>query len=164
MTAQIGENLRYEGKDYSMCTEPLNQYFALGGDVPKFESTCTALWRGYVGSWEIINKRLYLAQLSGNLEGGAEASMTTIFPDYPDRVFAHWYSGTLRVPDGKMLEYEHMGYGSTYETDIQINVEQGVVQQVTVQTNGISDDHNALEGYGIAAFTTFSNQNEVDKG
>ncbi len=79
-----------------MCTNPLSDYFAMGGANPGFESNCTALWRGYVGSWEIVDERLYLIGISGTLEGGVEASMTTMFPDFPDRVFAHWYSGTIR--------------------------------------------------------------------
>ncbi|MGH8560276.1 MAG: hypothetical protein ACRESZ_23055 [Methylococcales bacterium] len=41
---------------------------------------------------------------------GDDATLATIFPD---KVFAHWDSGTIRIPRGKMLEYGHMGYGST---------------------------------------------------
>lgn len=48
MTAQIAEKLRYQGEDVAMCTNPLNDYFAMGGINPRFESNCTALWRGYV--------------------------------------------------------------------------------------------------------------------
>ena len=60
MTAQIAERLHYQGEDVAMCTNPLSDYFAMGGVNPRFESNCTALWRGYVGSWEIVNDRLYL--------------------------------------------------------------------------------------------------------
>ena len=108
MTAQISEGLIYECQQLSMCTNPLGDYFAMGGDRPRFENNCTALWRGYVGTWEIVDGRLYLTELRGDLEGGGEASLATIFPDYPDRVFAHWYSGTIRIPQGKLLNYVHM--------------------------------------------------------
>ena len=107
MTAQIAERLRYQGEDVAMCTNPLSDYFAMGGTNPRFESNCTALWRGYVGSWEIIDDRLYLIGLNGTLEDGTDASLATIFPGFPDRVFAHWYSGTIRLPQGKQLEYVH---------------------------------------------------------
>ena len=99
MTAQIGEKLTYEGRELSMCTNPLGDYFTLGGVNPGFESNCTALWRGYVGSWEIVDGRLYLVGLSGTLESGDEASVATIFPGFADRAFAHWYSGTIRIPE-----------------------------------------------------------------
>ena len=113
MTAQIAERLNYLGEDVAMCTNPLSDYFAMGGTNPRFESNCTALWRGYVGSWEIVGDRLYLIGLTGTLEDGTDATQATIFPEFPDRVFAHWYSGTIRLPQGKQLEYVHMGYGST---------------------------------------------------
>ena len=60
MTAQIAERLRYEGQELSMCTNPLNDYFAMGGKNPGFQFKCTALWRGYVGSCEFVDGRLYL--------------------------------------------------------------------------------------------------------
>ena len=48
MTAQIAEKLRYQGEDVAMCTNPLSDYFAMGGTNPRFESNCTALWRGCI--------------------------------------------------------------------------------------------------------------------
>ena len=163
MTAQIGENLRYEGKDYSMCTEPLNQYFELGGAAPKFESPSSALWRGYIGKWEIIENRLYLIELEGFLEDEIKVTLEALFPNYPKRVFVHWYCGILRLPEGKMLKYEHMGYGSTFERDILIKIHQGVVKDVTIEENGVSDNPDGIDGYGAAAFTTFSCKKEEDK-
>ena len=63
MTAQIAERLLYEGSEHAMCTNPLDDYFAMAGARPLFASTSTALWRGYVGRWEIVNDRLYLVGL-----------------------------------------------------------------------------------------------------
>ena len=48
MTAQIAERFLYQGKALSLCTNPLDSYFAMGGFKPRFEASCTALWRGYV--------------------------------------------------------------------------------------------------------------------
>jgi len=39
----------------SMCTNLLNDYFSMGGGSQRFANNCTALWRGYVGDWEIID-------------------------------------------------------------------------------------------------------------
>ena len=88
-----------------MCAEPLGDYFALAGLEPPFDWTSTALWRGYVGTWEIIQSRLYLIGINGRLKTDEAATLASIFPDFPERVFAHWYSGTIRVPEGKLLEY-----------------------------------------------------------
>lgn len=155
MTAQIAETLHYQGEDLPMCTNPLGAYFAMGGFNPPFESNCTALWRGYVGRWEIVDGRLYLVELSGTLEDGTEASVATIFPDFPDRVFAHWYSGTIRIPQGKQLEYVHMGYGSTFERDLLLEVERGVLKNTRVRHNGTAESESAPEGYEVGAMTVF---------
>ena len=65
------------------------------------------------------------------------ANLETVFPGYPDRVFAHWYTGTLRVPQGKVLKYVHMGYQSTFESDMLIDVERGVVGEVRIRENEV---------------------------
>lgn len=155
MTAQISEKLIYEGQNLSMCTNPLEDYFAMGGDRPRFESNCTALWRGYVGTWKIVDGRLYLIKLLGDLEGGGEASLATIFPDYHDRVFAHWYSGTIRIPQGKLLNYVHMGYGSTYERDLFLEFEKGVLTYTRMRQNGHAEGDSGPEGYEIGGMTVF---------
>lgn len=59
MTAQIAERLRYQGEEQALCTQPLSDYFAMGGNNPGFDVGCSALWRGYVGPWEIKADRLY---------------------------------------------------------------------------------------------------------
>jgi len=60
LSAQISEKFLFEGENYAMCTNPLGDYCALGGELPKFASNCTALRHGYVGAWEIVCDRLYL--------------------------------------------------------------------------------------------------------
>lgn len=163
MTAQIAERLLYQGREVAMCTNPLSDYFAMGGYTPRFESNCTALWRGYVGRWEIVDERLYLIELHGTLEDGTEASVATIFPDFPERVFAHWYSGTIRIPQGKLLDYVHMGYGSTYERDLFLDIERGVVVATRVRHNGIADSDDAPEGYEVGAMTVFPRVKKDDR-
>ncbi len=142
MTAQFGERLNYDGQEMSMCTEPLGDYFALGGVNPGFGQEwpldCTALWRGYIGTWEVLGDRLYLVAIHKLvLNGPGTNFLETVFPGYPDRVFAHWYSGTLRIPQGNTLKYVHMGYQSTYERDMLIDVERGVIGEVRIRENEI---------------------------
>ncbi|MBL0421879.1 hypothetical protein JI739_16135 [Ramlibacter sp. AW1] len=135
MTAQITERLVYKGQDLPLCTEPLECYFSAGRARPCFESDCTALWRGYVGRWEIAGDRLYLTALQGLLEDGSLASLGVLFPHSHGRVFAEWYSGTLRVPMGRQIEYVHMGYASRYEKDLFLKIDQGVLKSKWMQRN-----------------------------
>ena len=136
-----------------MCTNPLDAYFSMGGRGPGFRLDSTALWRGYVGKWEIAGDRLYLIGLQATLDDGTRASLATLFPDFPARVFAHWYSGALRIPQGKQLKYVHMGYDSTFERDLLLDVARGVVQATRVRQNGRGGSEDAPEGYGIGAWT-----------
>lgn len=164
MTAQIAERLLYQGQTWSMCSNPLNDYFAFGGASPGFRWECTALWRGYVGLWEILDDRLYLLELNGTLEDGSAASLASVFPDYPERVFAHWYSGTLRIPQGRLLKYVHMGYGSTYERDLLLEIERGVVVASGVKHNGTAGCEDSDEGHRADGMTVFCPERAGDGG
>lgn len=160
MTAQISETIFYDGHELSMCSNPLGDYFVFAGIDPGFECDCTALWRGYMGTWEIREHRLYLIGLKGTLKGGASTSLEAFlpgvlsleafFPGFPDRVFAHWYSGNLRIPQGEMLKYVHMGYGSAYESDLIISIEKGVVKETHVRHNEIPSTPDTPKWYEIA--------------
>jgi hypothetical protein len=164
MTAQIAEKLLYQGESFRMFSKPLSDYFAQGGFKPDFSVTCTALWRGYVGDWEILGNRLYLVALCGTLEDGREVSLETVFPGFPDRVFAHWYSGTLRVPQGKQLEYVHMGFGSVYERNLFLEIEQGVLVGTRVRHNGVAESGSTHEGYRTGSMTVFPRQQNNSGG
>jgi hypothetical protein len=46
-----------------------------------------------------------------------------------------------------------MGYGSTYERDLFLEIEKGVLINTHIQQNGVSEQEDALEGYGVGAMT-----------
>lgn len=65
--------------------------------------------------------------LQGNLEDGRNGTLASLFPDYPQRVFAHWYTGTLCIPQGPAIRHDHGGYGATFERYLCLAVTRGVV-------------------------------------
>jgi hypothetical protein len=166
MTAQFTEKIILNGQKRSLCTDPLESFFEMSGmQRPEFRETCTALWRGYVGTWEMLADRLYLVDLNGTLRGGKVAKMTLIFPDFPDRVFAHWYSGVLRIPMGKLLRYVHGGYGSVYERDQFITVKKGIAVSTSLVVNGEVPGSDATEdAYAVHAMYTSSNDSDNERG
>ena len=85
---QTPEKIIYQGEKLKMCTEPLEDYFSKCGTRPKFQLSHTALWRRYIGCWEVVDDRLYLTDLSGWLEDGTKATVATVFPGFPDKVLA----------------------------------------------------------------------------
>jgi len=61
-----------------MYTEPVREYLTMSGVKLGFRAACSALWRGYIGSWEIVDGQLYLIGLGGTLQDGASASLPTV--------------------------------------------------------------------------------------
>lgn len=135
MTAQFSENLRYEGQDWRMHTEPLRDYLAREGITFNPTIVSTALWRHYVGSWEIVEDRLFLVGISGE-SNEKEISLQMLFPGHSGRVFADWFTGTIKAPHGRLLKYVHGGYASQYERDLLLEVDRGVVRERRVRENG----------------------------
>lgn len=85
--------------------------------------------------------RLYLKSFSARLADGRPATIDSLFANYsrqyldsvkaddpsnagPGRC-AFWCTGTLHCPFGARLKYVHSGYGSTYERDLLLSVEDG---------------------------------------
>ena len=157
MTAQATEKLRFEGRSLSLCAEPLREYLCRLDNPPKFEVYSTALWRGYIGHWVIESGRLYLDWLETfppEAEWKSTNGMHRVFDGASGPVFAHWYSGILRCPEGRLLNYVHMGYASLYERDLWIGVEGGQVIWTKQVTNGKAPD-DEQEGYRLAGETRF---------
>jgi hypothetical protein len=151
MTAQIPEDLLLDGEAHALLATPLDDYFQMGGFNPGFLDTSSALWRGYTGSWQIIGERLYLTELSGCLKSGAQASLESVFSGFKDRVFAHWFSGTIRLPMGKLLKYVHQGFASRYERDIFLKIKEGVLVSKSERHNGQDDESAHLpRAMGVA--------------
>lgn len=127
------------------------------GALPKSDVTSSGNWRGYVATWEVTNGKLLLRQVDVTVQQGTEKKMrsgvtqdrkghwvettpvleeravfvrrnvlATLFPNQAE-VVADWYTGTLIIPKGEMVNYVHMGYGSTYERYTVIWVRQGAV-------------------------------------
>jgi hypothetical protein len=135
MTAQAHEQLILDGRQTSMsfCPPlpeghprliPVTAESMTYSDKDVMNSS--ACWRGYVGTWEIHDDRLFLAGLVGRLRlVGREP------------LFADWFTGVLRVPLGSLLLYVHMGFGSVYEGELHIRIEQGlVVAKRTIEKHG----------------------------
>ena len=161
MTAQIPEKLIHISAELTLCTEPLRHFPGIEPVEPPYLYPSTALRRGYIGTWAIESDRLYLKSLqrwkhvSGNT---AIVGIEDLFPGFPDGIFAHWYTGQLRCPRGALLKYVHGEYFSTYEENLFIEVQRGVVMCEHIVRNGTAP-LGADSGYRINGMTTFVNSN-----
>lgn len=137
-TAQISDQIVIDGQTEQLFDEPLQQ--ALQAD-PQLQHNlmsrvskdlCSASWRGYVATWEIRANGLYLVTLQVDpCSGHKRVPLAELFPGATGPVKATWYSGTLTVPQGRQIEYVHMGYESRYERYLFLDIDNGNVTNRT---------------------------------
>jgi hypothetical protein len=125
------------GRSISFHTNPLKPFLDKSpGRVPKSDVTSSANWRGYVATWRVKDDRLILTDISilhavtksgqSGLSTEPRSVMADVFPSQKE-VLAEWFTGHVIIPDGKLVNYVHMGYAATYEKYIILRVERGLV-------------------------------------
>jgi hypothetical protein len=154
MTAQASESLFYKGEELAMCSTPLDIFLANSGRDLRFQGRSTACWRGYIADWEVRGDRLYIIGISATLENGKNAILEDLFPGYPDGAFAHWFSGEVRCPVGRQIEYVHMGFASKFERDLFLKFKKGVLVSERIVENGKAAA-TAVQRYQPAAWINY---------
>lgn len=131
-TAQYPDKIIYKDKTFSLHTNPLESYFDKYPDKrPKTEIMSTALWRGYVATFEIVDNQLKLKDIeiqvnidTNSFKTAWKSVLTEVFPNESERKI-NWFSGLLILPYGKRIDYVHMGYGSTYKNYYIVEIHEG---------------------------------------
>ena len=145
MTAQAPERIILDGRPRSLYADPLYELAEqcqLDLAHPQYRST--ANHRGYIGTWEIRDRRLCLVHLcwdgrdevpvSDELRGRLfQASRSEGFP-----VHAHWFNGWFRISIGKRLIYSHHGWSHWFERERVMHFRNGeMVRDREVDTRAI---------------------------
>lgn len=100
-----------------------------------YATDCT---RGYIGTWKIENKKLYLISFEG---------LYKLLDDTP--VFANWVSQTLVVPRGKIID-SYARYFPIYEYDLHLTIENGlVIKRQTFKNSKKVNYENIFDRYGF---------------
>lgn len=133
-TAQYPDKIIYNGKEYSLHSNPLEAYFEKHPDKrPKGGIISTALWRGYVATFEVKDSQLFLKDIeieyhdTNSKESYSykwRSVIKEVFPDQKD-LKIYWLTGLLVIPHGKLVNYVHMGYGSTYKKYVVLEIDKG---------------------------------------
>ena len=133
-TTQFSEILYLNGQKQSLESLPLETYYGPGNPRPKFRAPNTATWRGYIATWEIDGAVLYLKAIQARTDQG-EVGLGALFPGQKGPVAATWFTGKLKVPQGKVLK-PAVPY-PIYGKYLMITVERGkVVNQEVVDNPG----------------------------
>src|SRR5260221_14049621 len=162
MTAQAHEILILEGNHTSMSfcppippnhprivtltVEELKKQLELG-EIPSIIYS-TACWRRYVATWELKDGRFYLVDIRGRIKVIGS-----------DPILADWFTGVLRIPDGELLHYVHMGFGSVYEFETHIKIETGLV----VEERHIDNRNKVVSGRDLGWENLPGNENSFDE-
>ncbi len=147
MTAQVSNRMLIDGHSHHLLSDPLPGFFNKRRRRPSFCAVETANWRGYVTTWQIAEGKLYLVDLVGTVccrapdkngtasnwckighDGAcevAEIQLSDIDVVPPGGFLAEWFSGELRLPQGDLVHYEHIGWASTFESDLCVSFKRG---------------------------------------
>lgn len=134
-TSQFGDILIYKNDTVSIFSNPLEAYFEKKGERTihghEMEGLCTALWRGYVATWEIKNDSLFLIRIQTDYCSDSPTDLDINKEFKSNKVFAHWFTGNIRSQLGEMLSYMHAGYGSVYEKEQFFQIKAGAITATT---------------------------------
>ena len=128
-TTQLEEQIIYKGERRDMSSRPLELYFDENHPRPRefdgYGYSGSSCWRGYIGYWKIENDFLYLEKLLHCYNKDPdEIPLSLIFKEDKAPIKASWYTGDLRLPEGKAL------LPGVYEKEITITVKNGRVISV----------------------------------
>jgi len=133
-TAQYPDIIKFKGKKYDLNSNPLEPYFEKNPNKrPQGGIMSTALWRGYVAEFAIIDEQLMLTDIKIEVyDKESKDEYDTKWISAYDQVFPEskmkkidWYIGILIIPHGKLVDYVHMGYASTYQKYWLLEIKEG---------------------------------------
>lgn len=137
-TAQYPDKIIYNGKEYNLHSNPLELYFEKHPDKrPKGGIMSTALWRGYIATFEVKDNQLFLQNIEIEYQDATskesynykwKSVINEVFPDQKN-IKIDWLTGLLVIPYGKLVNYVHMGYGSTYKNYILLEIDKGELKK-----------------------------------
>jgi len=161
-TAQYPDKIVYKGKEYSLHSNPMEAYFEKNpSKKPQGGVISSALWRGYVATFEIADGSLLLKdveiQVPEKEHGYVFKSVLEKVVPSGTRLKIDWFSGLLVLPEGKIVNYVHMGYGSTYERYTLLAVEKGAFKAER------NYDHKEYEIFKEKQFNVFRKSDEYKR-
>lgn len=136
MAAQLPDIIIIDGENHDLYSNPLEQYWMVNKiNRPQFR-TSGSCKRGYVATWELVDKFLVLKDIKGDYEKRfgwfwkriRPCSLRTVLrKPFLKNPTATWFTGKIRIPKGNRIFYAHKGYESRFEQEIIITLSHGKV-------------------------------------
>lgn len=133
-TGQIPDYLIQDKDTIAIQSNPLEEYFKKNPiDKDLITTRSSALWRGYIAFFKIIDNKLILENIyKQNYIEDANGKNTEKLISIYQNIFGNdknfecsFYNGVLICPYGELVEYVHMGYSSIYENYNLIEIKNG---------------------------------------
>ena len=141
MAAQLPDSIILHGEKLDLYSNPLEKYWQIKSKKrPEFHVTPICK-RGYIATWEILDKSLILRNIDGNVERRfflfwkktVRFTLRMLFSKAKTGVKATWFTGKIRIPLGKRMLYVHNEYDSRFEKEMVITIDKGaVIRTVTL--------------------------------
>jgi hypothetical protein len=126
MTTQVDEHILIDGKEYPLINVPsLPEDSSIIQHKKGLISKWSNCWRGFQGTWEIKDDKLYLIEFSSD-----SYELLCKLP-----ILADWIKGEIKVATGDIKETTSWAI-ETYETEMHLTIENGMV----VKTKNIKND------------------------
>ncbi len=139
-TPQDSETLIYGKDTMYMDIFPLQVLMNKEEDLHKkimSASNCiqSSCWRGYHGTWKIINDSLFLIKLEDVCQG-KELKISRFFESSKisrNGVFAYWFSTKMKVNYGDCIDFNEETWLSIYEGTFECSIKNGVISNVKIE-------------------------------
>ena len=126
MTTQVDELILIDGKEYPLINVPsLPEDSSIIQHKKGLISKWSNCWRGFQGTWEIKDDKLYLIEFSSD-----SYELLCKLP-----ILADWIKGEIKVATGDIKETTSWAI-ETYETEMHLTIENGLL----VKTKNIKND------------------------
>lgn len=161
-TGQDGDVIYIDGTQWTLLGQPISRDTVLQREVraalPQQHVTLSSNWSGFTAFWSIRQGTLYLDSIQ-YLRATADKktcpecipteTLKRVFKKYfeGNQIVAKWLKGDIRVANGKMLYYEHMGYERNYEEEQIISIDHGKVTGAKAFHNYVVDGFSFDQGH-----------------
>lgn len=137
-TAQMSDRIIYKGKEYILRNNPLEEYFEKYPEKqPRGGVVSSALWRGYVATFEVRNDMLYLKDIEVMYQDTTSKEsynykwrsvLKEVVSDGKELAI-DWMTALLEMPYGEKVEDGHIYYIPQYQNIMLLEVQNGIVKR-----------------------------------
>jgi hypothetical protein len=143
----LTDYLDYRERKFELADHPLEGYFELIGERP-------ALMAGkpIEASWMIEDGWLYLTKLSATLASGHKLNLGDLFPYAGTKVFAAWFTGTLKGYKDESGQKFVSHPGEKRYPDLVLGVSVGRIRQSSMVHRATTEAADAKKAANVIAF------------